>query len=343
MLALCLLGPAHSAVAGEPGSALFSSAKLVRTAVAQTDAAIATRIRALSGGRMTSPLGLTPDRHVRVLALGNAGAPLPSPRDDEARAVAAENGIPLADRPLKTPLGIWVDGAWSRLSFDDGGAAFDGELWSGLVGVDYALSDRLVLGLAGGYENQDFNTSFMDGMITGSGLKMAPYAVYRLDDNLSLDASGGYAWLAYADTHLDPLTGRDSAGATDASRWYAATDFNAAYRLDGWRFDGRLGALYADDGIESSLGSGTSGSQITAVGDMRLGYRFDLFDGFEPYVSALGHLAYEDGADDSADTVLGIGARLRLGATRLDVRGTTIDSADAPATYAGAVNLRIDL
>jgi hypothetical protein len=342
---LVLAHPAHVAAAtlGQSESAVVGSAKLIRAAVAQTDAAIAGRVRALSGGRMTSPLALTPDRHVRVLALGNAGAPLPSPRDDEARAVAAKNGIPLANRPVKTPIGIWVDGAWSRLRFKNNGTPLDGEMWSGLAGIDYALNARLIFGLAGGYENQNFNTSSMDGVIAGSGVKMAPYAVYRLDDNLSVSASGGYAWLGYADTHEDPLSGQESAGAADTSRWYATTDLNAAYRLDAWHLNSRLGAFYADDGLDSSVDTPASGGQVMAIGDLRLGYWFDLMDGFEPYVSARGRLAYEDGVDDNAGTLLGIGARLDLGSARLDVRGSASNAANAPSAYAGLVNLSFGL
>lgn len=50
-----------------------------------------------------------------------------------------------------------------------------------------------------------------------------------------------------------------------------------------------------------------------AVGDFRVGYHFDWLDGFEPYVSALGHLSHED------------------------------DAADTPTSYAGLVNLRFRL
>lgn len=319
------------------------SAKLVRAAVAQTGAAIAGRVRALSGNGATSPLALTPDRHVRVLALGNGGTPLPSSRDDEARAAAAKAGIALAERPLKTPIGVWIDGAWSRLQFDDGGASFDGEMWSGLAGIDYAFDDRLILGLAGGYESQNFDLTNLDGVVSGNGLKMAPYAVYRLDDNLSLDASGGYAWLSYADTHRDPLSGQGRAGTAEASRWYVASDLNAAYRLDSWRLESRFGALYADDGIDRLSDDGPSGGQAMAVGDLRLGYRFDWLDGFEPYVSALGNLAYDDGADDGADSLLGIGASLWFRGARLDLQGTSADNADGPAAYAALINLRVGL
>lgn len=345
-LTFSLLAPARPALAASPseiGTALIDSAKLVRAAVAQTGAAIAGRVRALSGNGVASPLALTPDRHVRVLALGNGGTLLPSSRDDEARAAAAKAGIAISEPPLKTPIGVWVDGAWSRLQFDDGGASFDGEMWSGLAGIDYALDDRLILGLASGYESQNFDITNFDGEISGDGLKVAPYAVYRLDDNLSLDASGGYAWLSYADTHRDPSSGQSRAGAAKASRWYMASDLNAAYRFDSWRLDSRFGALYADDGIDRLADTDPSGGQVMAVGDLRLGYRFDWLDGFEPYISALGHLAYEDGTDDGADSLLGIGASLWFRGARLDLQGTSADNADGPAAYAALINLNVGL
>lgn len=348
VFALCLLvtiGVADAAplTAGPSESALVDSAKLVRAAVTQTNAAIASRVHALSSGQVTSPLALAPDRHVRLLALGNAGRPLPSQHDARAHAVAEKAGIPMPDAPFRTPLGIWVDGAWSRLRFDDNGASFDGDMWSGLAGIDYALSDRLVLGLAGGYESQNLDISTAGGGISGSGVKMAPYAVYRLDDNLSLDLSGGYAWLTYDESLHASTTAPWYGGGADAGRWFAASDLNAIYRFDAWRFDSRLGALYADDGFSSSLEPEASGSQVMAVGDLRLGYRLDWLDGVEPYVSALCHLNHQDSADDTADAQLGIGARLDLGTARLELQGTSLNTLDAPAAYAGQVKLAIGL
>lgn len=105
-------------------SALLNSSQLVRAAVTQTEAAIAARVQALSGGRMTSPLALAPDR-----------------RDGEIRAIAEKAGIPMPDQPLRTPFGIWVDGSWSQMQVDGDGVTFDRQVWSGLGGVDYALND----------------------------------------------------------------------------------------------------------------------------------------------------------------------------------------------------------
>lgn len=341
-LVLSLLGPASPAAA-DPAAAVLTNAKLVRTAVAQTSGAIAARVRALTGGRQTSPLKLAPDRHVRLFEFGNAGVVFGRSFDEKTRALAEKNGIRLVDLPVKTPFGVWADGTWSRLQFGDGGVDFKGDMWSGYFGIDYEVNNRTIFGLAGGYEDQNFDTSLMHGAVAGSGMTAAPYMIYRLDDNLSVDFSGGYTWLDYTSNYQDPFFEADAYATTGADRWFAATDLNLDYLVESWHLGGRVGTFYAGKGVDSPFAGAASGGQMAAVGDIRLGYTFDVLDGLEPYVSALGRYAYSDGTTDNADGALAIGASLNVGNARLRLEGTSTDASDAPAVYAGLVKLRIKL
>lgn len=309
--------------------------------MAQTGGAIAARMRTLSGGCATSPLRLASDRHVRLFALGNAGTVFGSAFDAQTRELAEKKGIPLTPLPIKTPFGVWADGAWSRLDFDDGGVGFAGDVWSGLAGLDYAVSDRFIVGLAGGYESQNFDTSLLGGAVDGSGLKLAPYAVYRLDEHLSLDASGAYTWLDYTSTFADSFAGSVDT-TTSAGRWFTAADLNFDYPLAAWHLGGRVGALYAGSGVDDPFTADDAGAgQAAAVGDVRLGYTFDVLDGLEPYVSAAGHVARDDDAYGSL--LVALGASLHIGGAQLQIQGSTSEATDAVPVYAGLVKLRIGM
>jgi|GEM_PF-6795246 len=320
---------------------LFASSNLARTAAAQTDDAISARIRSLRRGG-ESMLAAVPDRRIRLFEFGNGGAAIGAA---ETRALAAKEGIDLRDMPLSTPLGVWVDGAWSNLSFDDNGSSYSGEMWSGLMGLDFEVDDGLVVGLAGRFENQNFDTGTGEGAISGSGAGLAPYLVYDLNDGLSLDFSGGYSWIDYADTHLDSATGALASGDTLARRWFGSTHLNFSYPVDRWRFDGRVGSLYAGQGVDEPLTGAVAGDQLMAVGDLRIGYVFDVFGGLEPYISALSHFTARDGADRSADGTFRLGSNLDFhGGATLRIEGSTSETNSADAdNYAGQINLRIPL
>ena len=346
--AFSLLVPAGP-VAADPAAAtapqgVLTSSRLVRSAVTQTGGALAARVQALTGGRQTSPLNPTPDRHVQLFQLGNAGTVFGNAYDADTRALAQKNGIRLVDLPVKTPFGVWADGAWSKLGFSNDGVAVDGDVWSGHFGVDYKANSRLILGLAGGYEGQDFDTSLMGGTVAGSGMTAAPYMVYRIDENLSLDASGGYTLLDYKSRYRDPFYNGDAYAATGADRRFAATDLNLAYPLaDAWHLDGRVGTLYADSLAETPQAGVSSGGQVAAVGDLRLGYTFDVLDGLEPYASMLGRYAYADGTTDSADGGLSLGAILTVRGARLQLQGASTETGDAEPVYTGLLKLRIKM
>jgi hypothetical protein len=344
LLLLGIAGPAGAdpATATTPQGVLTSN-RLVRSAVTQTNGAIASRVQALTGGRQTSPLKPTPDRHVRLFQLGNAGTVFGNTYDADTRALAEKSGIRLVDLPVKTPFGVWADGAWSKLGFGENGVAYRGDLWSGYFGADYKANSRLIVGLVGGYEGQDFDTSLMQGIVAGNGVTAAPYMVYRIGENISVDASGGYTMLDYTSSYRDPFYGQNTY-ATDADRRFAATDLNLDYTLlDAWHLGGRIGTLYAGNGVDAPFSATTSNGQVAAVGDLRLGYTFDVLDGLEPYVSGLGRYAYADGTANSADGSLSLGTILNVRGAHLQLQGTSTEASDASSIYSGLVKLRIKM
>jgi Autotransporter beta-domain len=331
-----------------PGSTV-TSPEVVRAAVAQTGGLISSRVSALSGGAGMPGRAFGPDQHIKVFALGNAGQKLET-ADPEAKNSEKNLGVQgLSAGAHKPRIGIWADAAWSRIIVDKPGSKFDGEVWSGALGVDYAFTDRLVAGIAGVYEDHNYDTSFNRGSLDGSGITAAPYVVFKLDKNFSVDASAGYSWLEYDNTRRDPLTNAVISGATDANRWFGAANLNAGTAIDQWRLGGRVGTQYAREKKDAFTENNNvrNAEQTTSVGDIqfgvRLGYVFRVLDGLEPYVSALGRYAYQDGGSgDKTDAVLGVGTSLRAGPATLGIQGTTVEGRDNTKQYSGGVNLRVE-
>ena len=54
---------------------------------------------------------------------------------------------------------IWIDGKYSWLDDTVAFSDLDGSLVNGVIGADYKVSDRLVLGLMGTYETSDLEGS----------------------------------------------------------------------------------------------------------------------------------------------------------------------------------------
>lgn len=207
---------------------------------------------------------------------------------------------------------------------------------AGVAHTGGLIADRLTLGLAGAYESHDFEAQPAPAAVHGRGITAAPYALFKLDRVLSVDASGGYGRLGY--------DGAGGGGRADAERWFGAANLNANYAADPWRLGGSLGALHAGARLDAVDGSVRYDGQTSTVGRVRLGYVFRVLDGLEPYVSAEGrYAALDDGADARLDSVLGIGAALRLGGASLLLQGTTVDGDDAARAYAGTLTFRLGL
>ncbi len=332
----------------KPGSTV-TSAHVVRAAVAQTGGLVASRIGALSGGSGAPGFAFAPDQRFKLLALGNAGQKLEN-NDPAMKKLEKDYGVKgLAAGAHKPRIGIWADGAASRILFDKDDSKFDGIIWTGALGVDYVFTDRLVAGVAGIYEDHDIDTTFNRGTIDGSGYTVAPYAVYKINKNFSVDVSGGYSWLEYDMTRLDPLNSSRITGSTDANRWFGAANLNAGTSIDQWRLGARFGTMFANESKDSFRESNDTNNagESTDVGDVqfgvRLGYSFRVLDGLEPYVSALGRYAYQDGrSGDKTDAVLGVGTSLRAGPATLGIHGTSVEGRDNTKQYSGSVNLRVD-
>ncbi|HEY5608885.1 MAG TPA: autotransporter outer membrane beta-barrel domain-containing protein [Alphaproteobacteria bacterium] len=310
-----------------PGTAVVSS-ETVRIAVTQTAGILSDRVSQLISGQTQTAMNPSS----RILSLGDSGNLNP------------QTG--LGGRTGGSRIGAWVGGDYTHADFDKSVAEFHGHVWTGMAGVDFRLMNALVLGIAGGYEKQDFDTTFNRGNIEGTGWTIAPYAVLTINRMFSLDAAGGYSKLDYDMTRLDPANSARITGSTDASRYFATINGNGNMSIDRWRLGARVGTLYAHEDRDSFTESNgvTTGSQKTAIGFVNAGPRLGYMIGsLEPYVRAEGRVYYNDGgSDDRFDAVFAGGLRWNItpGAS-FNVEGSTVQFRNDMEQYGIGGALRV--
>lgn len=192
-----------------------------------------------------------------------------------------------------TNFSVWANGSWNRIKNDFSSTAFDGHIATAMVGVDTTLEDyHTIVGLALGWEDQDFSTHFNRGQQDATGWSLTPYASVMFDPNWSATVYAGYAWLDYDLTRSDPATWGAIVGDADASRWYLGGDLNLHINNDPVRFNGYMGLLHIsekrDDYGETGAQVAHQGSHTTDLTRFRLGASmgYMLHKMVEPYVKA---------------------------------------------------------
>lgn len=241
-------------------------------------------------------------------------------------------------------VGAWVSGSYSDVSDDNTDTRFDGTVYTAMVGVDYRVAPKVVIGVAGGYEDVDVDTQYNqsvlngeDGNVSSDGYTVAPYIGVQLSQNASADLTVGYSDIDYDTLRFDPLTGDRLTGSTEAERYFvnAGVQGNHIFHR-AWNLRGRLGVFYVSEDKDafteitnnaSETGANVAqGSETVELGqvnaDARLGYLFDMV---EPY--ALVGLDFDFTKDEAA-----VGA----GQTK-----ASFDSEDFGARFGGGLNLRL--
>lgn len=268
---------------GNQSSAAVTANNILRTAAVQTTGIISNRIANALGG-------------------GAGGVNVAANSFSASQGISAGNGMYAG--------GLWVAGGFTDLEDENADTGMDGNVYSGLAGVDFHVSDATIIGLAVGYENVDVDTSFNgssteDGNIEGDGYTVAPYVGFNLGDGASANITVGYSDLSYDMVRFDPISDERINGSTDAERYFVSAAAGGSHMLDAsWRLRGNASVFYAneeqDDYTETYAESGLTGAQSgedTDFGQLgvnaRLGY---VLDGVEPY--ALAGVEYDFSKDD---------------------------------------------
>ena len=193
-----------------------------------------------------------------------AGLELTNARDIVERL--SGNGVifiaPTADvaAPAPTPnWNIWIDGKYSWLDDTSPLSDLDGSLINGVVGADYKVSDRLVLGLMGTYETSDLEglgvTQDTDGWGGGA------YLGLTLTDNLVLSAT-------LLGTDLDT----DVNGTTnfDSTRIQASSGLTGYWYSGTWRYSPSLTVAWSKEWQDAS---GALNAQTIETGIISPGFQ----------------------------------------------------------------------
>lgn len=184
----------------------------------------------------------------------------------------------LAAAAASRGIGLWTQGSWTRAESTFNGGTnndmrFKGDIWVGMVGADYRLTQRFVVGMAGGYQNVDISTTFNAGKLKQTGWGVTPYAVFALNQTYFIDVTAGYWWL-----ENEMNRNSNTAKATyDGKRWNLGANLNGGWSINRWRATAAVGYLYvnAEDDAYRETGSAAQAAVQKAttvrIGQGRIG------------------------------------------------------------------------
>lgn len=266
-----------------PGAPQAVAAAVVTRIASVTNAApTEVRIAELGGGSAFSPL-----------ALASAGT------SSGNKGFGSSSGV--AGQGAKRRVGIWINGAYSDINYSEPGLRTDGDTKSVGIGIDYLVTDNIVIGVSATYEDTDLKLKDALGKFERDGWTVAPYVAFKLGQYFVLSGTVGFSWL-----DNDVSTGAGGTGSYDTDRWYASAMLNFNYPVGQWRLGASVGYLYIDEEDDSYTTSGGAAmaSDSRNIGQGRAGVSIGYnFGGITPYL--MGRLEHEF---ETTDTVF-VGTR----------------------------------
>lgn len=204
------------------------------------------------------------------LAAGHLAANTSSHESNENVAFFGESNLKgLAAGNTLQGWGFW--GSFNYINFDgDNNLApntttlvpkviYDADTKSFMGGADRLFYDRLVLGVAVGYEDTSVFTFFNGGNNDTDGFTVAPYMAYLITDKFSVDAAVGYSALQNDTDRLELGTASTLRASFDSDRWFFSTNLNVADTYNNWYLSGRVGYLYSHESQDGYTETGSTG------------------------------------------------------------------------------------
>ena len=183
--------------------------------------------------------------------------------------------------------------AYSSVDDNFAGAKFDADIFSVSYGGDYAVTDKLIVGLAGGYADTDMDTKFNGGETDFSTWTIAPYVGYRISDYFGVDVSGGYS-------ESDADNRRVAAGVRitsdqDSDAYFVSVNGRVAKWFGNIGVNGNIGYIYSkseSDNMTESNANFVAGAKDTFE-QLEVGVRVSYYtERFIPYLSVAYPTAY---------------------------------------------------
>lgn len=207
----------------------------------------------------------------RRIADGLRGVPSPGPASGQNTGDAGRSGLAAGD--VERPYGAFASFGYQNIR-GDGANGFDGDLFNGLVGLDWRFHPDAVIGLVVGGEGNDVTTAG-NGGVDSRGASISAYGAYTVFPDAYLDALFGYTRSDKTVARTDAL-GRRFSGDPGSDRFFASGSGNYTYRFtDVTSLQGRLGYLYANERIDAFTDSGgaRTDEQTVKVGILQAGLR----------------------------------------------------------------------
>lgn len=199
---------------------------------------------------------------------------------------------------------LWA--AYNRSDFESSVAIapYEAVLNQGLIGVDKLLGDRVLAGVALGYENLDADTSFNGGSQQLDGFSITPYLAILLSDVFSVDFAVGYTRLSIEQDRIDPANAATLSADIDGHRFFSNATLNAVYPWNDFVLGARVGLLYAAEFQDGYREVGGPSARTVRGKHLDLGQAFAgvdvayVFGDFEPYALAMyrNDLGRDDGS-----------------------------------------------
>lgn len=190
--------------------------------------------------------------------------------------------------------GTWADVNYTYLDSDFTGTEFDGHQVGVGAGIDYAVTDRVILGVSLEYENSDTDNSigpFAPGNLKTDTITVGPYIGISLTDILVFDAAFNYSW-----TDND-ISDTISTGDFNSESWNVSGNLTAYVPVtDALTVSPTVGLSYSrsrDEAYTDNIGFSFP-SQVIYSGTLNFGgsisYYVDLGEGrsMEPSLSVEG-------------------------------------------------------
>lgn len=217
-----------------------------------------------------------------------------------------------AGDPSERRLGVWANAAYLRAEGSKSNADFDSDIITGMVGADYAVNDKLLIGLGIGYENQSTETGYNRGETDGDGISGTTYFSYQINKTYGVTGALGYSRMSYDHLRLDPLSNARITGSNDADRYFGSVNGTGSWVKGPVTLGAGLGTLYIlekQDAFTESNGTAVA-SETISVGQVNVtgsaAYRIGVA---EPYISGLAGYDYND-AGGSYDNAFGLSGSL---------------------------------
>ena len=206
-----------------------------------------------------------------------------------------EQGMSAGDE--ESEISTWVNTGYNNYHSDAGGVSSKSDIYSGLVGIDFVVSERIIVGGSTGYTTSRTRSDFtaaagptvFESNSTLDDWTIAAYGAALLTDTVFIDGTGG---MTFSEQRLNTLSDANvvtESGDQEATTAFVSFNVNYAEVFGKVNVLGTVGYNYSRnraDSFTSDQGNVLAGS-IRANSSMTLGGEVGYqFEGYTSYALA---------------------------------------------------------